>query len=100
MDHGAAADDVRAILAARFRTKTGDEWRAHFDKHDVCVEVLRTPEQAFASPEFPSVSVEIAGKAVKLPVPPVGIAGVVPSTTRAPLLGEHNDAILGALASS
>ena len=97
MDHGAAGDDVRAQLAARFRTRTNAEWIAHFEKHDVCVEVVRTPEQAIASGDFAAVDVLVAGKSVRLPVPAVGIAGVVPSTTCAPSLGEHNDEILGAL---
>lgn len=97
MDEGASGDEVRGMLTAKLATKTSAEWRAHFDAYDVCVEVLRTPEEVLADAEFPSVHVEVAGKRVRLPVPPPGIAGAVPSSVRAPTLGEHNDAILGAL---
>lgn len=99
MDDGANGDDVRRILSERFATKTSSAWRAYFAPHDVCVEVLRTPEEVLGDAEFPSVHVEVAGQRVKLPVPPTGIAGAVASSVRAPALGEHNDAILGALPS-
>jgi alpha-methylacyl-CoA racemase len=98
MDDGAAGDDVKRILTDAFANKTSAEWRAHFAPHDVCVEVLRTPEEVLGDAEFPSVTVDINGTQVKLPVPPTGIAGAVASSVRAPALGEHNDAILGALA--
>lgn len=97
MDEGAAGDEVRALLSNKFATRTSAAWRAHLASHDVCVEVLRSPEEVLADAEFPSVIVTVAGKPVKLPVPPTGIAGAVPSSTKAPALGEHNDAILGAL---
>jgi alpha-methylacyl-CoA racemase len=99
MDDGAAGDDVKRILGETFATRTSAEWRAHFAPHDVCVEVLRTPEEVLGDAEFPSVLVEINGTKVKLPVPPTGIAGTVASSVRAPSLGEHNDAVLGALSS-
>jgi crotonobetainyl-CoA:carnitine CoA-transferase CaiB-like acyl-CoA transferase len=100
MDHGSAADDVRRILGARLLTKTSAEWQQRLATYDVCVEVLRSPEEVLADAEFPSVTVHIEGKPVKLPVPPPGIVGAVPSSVRAPSLGEHTDAILGALTSS
>jgi crotonobetainyl-CoA:carnitine CoA-transferase CaiB-like acyl-CoA transferase len=98
MDDGAAGDEVRALLGARLATKTKAEWHAHFAAHDVCVEVVRTPEEALADPAFQKVDVVVEGKTVTLPIPAVGLAGAVPSTTRAPKLGEHTDEILRSLA--
>jgi crotonobetainyl-CoA:carnitine CoA-transferase CaiB-like acyl-CoA transferase len=100
MDEGEAGDDVRRILTARFVTKTNDEWQQFFASHDVCVEAVRTPEQALSDTEFATVNVDIEGKHVKFPVPAIGIAGSAPSSTRAPHLGEHNDEVLGALPAS
>ena len=100
MDHGAAADEVRARLSARFREQTRAQWTAHFAAHDVCVEIVRTPEEALASGEFTCVDVDVAGKSVRLPVPAIAIAGVVPSTQTAPALGAHTDEILRELVSS
>ena len=97
MDHDVAADAVRTVLEHKFRERTSAEWHAHFAGHDVCVEVVRSPEEALASGEFPTVDVEIAGKKVALPVPPPGIAGVTPVNVRAPLLGEHTRAVLDSL---
>ena len=97
MDDGAAGDEARALLAGRLRTKTRAEWTAFFAPHDVCVEAVRTPEEALADRAFAGVDVEVAGKRVRLPVPACGIAGVTPSSVRAPALGEHTDAVLGAL---
>jgi crotonobetainyl-CoA:carnitine CoA-transferase CaiB-like acyl-CoA transferase len=97
MDPFADGDDVRAQLTAKFRAKTRAEWTEVFAKHDVCVEAVRTPEEAIASGDFATVDVVVHGATVTLPVPAIAIEGVTPSTTRAPSLGEHTDAILGAL---
>lgn len=97
LDDGEPGDEVRAALAARLLERTRAEWSAAFAQHDVCVEVVRTPEEAMADPGFPSVEVEVAGKPLRLPVPPLGFAGVTPSCQRAPSLGQHNDAILAAV---
>lgn len=97
MDEGAAGDEVRALLAAKLATKTRAEWDALLARHDVCVESVRTPEEALADPSFSSVEVVVEGMPVRLPIPAVGLAGATPSTTRAPKLGEHTDEVLRAL---
>jgi alpha-methylacyl-CoA racemase len=97
MDSGEEGDEVRAILAERFRTKTRAEWTALIAAHDVCVEAVRTPEEALADPGFQSVEVLVEGRAVRLPVPAIGLAGAEPSTVCAPKLGEHTMEVLGRL---
>ncbi len=97
MDTGDAGDEVRALLSARFAAQTGAAWTTELAAHDVCVEVVRTPEEALASGELLTVDVDVAGKRVRLPVPALGIVGATPSAVRAPALGEHNDEILAAL---
>lgn len=97
MDTGDAGDEVRQLLGERLRTQTSAEWQEWLASHDVCVEVLRTPEAVLADADFTTVTVEVEGKPVKLPVPPVGIAGAVHSCMRAPSLGEHSEVILSAL---
>lgn len=95
MDEGPAGDEVRALLSERFQEKTRAEWDALFARHDVCVEIVRSPEEALADPSFASVEIVVEGKPVRLPIPAVGLAGASPSSMRAPQLGEHNDEVLG-----
>lgn len=98
LEDGAAGEEVRSILAAVFAKKSGAAWQEFLAPYDVCVEVLRSPAEALADPELPTVDIEIAGKQVRMPVPSLGIAGSAPSMVRAPTLGEHTDAILASLA--
>ena len=97
MDSDDAAADVRRILADTFRTRTRAEWATLLATHDVCVEPVRTPEEAIASGDFASVDVVVNGKNVTLPIPAIAIEGVTPSTAAAPALGEHTDAVVGTL---
>lgn len=96
LDTGAAGDEVRAALAAKLATRTTAEWVELLGPLDVCVEPLRAPEEVLADPAFPRVDVVIGGVAVPLPVP-ASAFGAAPVAERGPLLGEHNETVLGAL---
>ena len=42
---GAHQVSLRARLTTIFASKTADEWRAYASAHDVCLEVVSTPEE-------------------------------------------------------
>lgn len=90
LDDGDAGAEVRAALTAKLMTGTRAEWQERFAALDVCVEVIRTPEEAIADREFQSVDVDLGSRVVRLPVPALGLEGAKPSPRRAPRLGEHN----------
>jgi crotonobetainyl-CoA:carnitine CoA-transferase CaiB-like acyl-CoA transferase len=90
LDHGDAGDEVRRILTTAFRAKTNSEWTRFFADKDVCVEVVRAAEDVVNDDQFSHVTVDVAGKPVRLAVPAPAIVGASPSTGKAPTLGEHN----------
>lgn len=53
----ALAESLREL----FLTRSAEEWMALCDGHDICINVVRTPEEAMADPEFASVIHSIDG---------------------------------------
>lgn len=94
LDSGAAGDEVRALLSAKLASRTTDEWAAALAPLDVCVEPVRAPEEVLADPSFARVDVVVGDTTVALPVP-ASAFGVAPVAERGPLLGEHNETVLG-----
>lgn len=48
-------------LQAAFATRTAAEWLAHFEGQDVCLTLVRTPEEALADPDFAPVYADAGG---------------------------------------
>ncbi len=67
---GKAAAEIEAVLA----TRSAEEWVAFFDGHDVCLELVLTPEEALADLGEPVVTQlgdhRVVGLHVGAPTPP------------------------------
>ena len=61
---GAEAAEVQQQLETLFATRTADEWMALVNGHDVCLEIVRTPEEAIAAPEHADVVRSVGGHTV------------------------------------
>ena len=60
-DDGVAA---QRELEALFATRTAAEWMELVDGHDVCLEIVRTPDEAMAAPEHAEVVQTVGGHTV------------------------------------
>ena len=83
-----ALADVRAIM----KTRTRDEWLAHFADVDVCLSAVNSVEEALNDPHLQSRGIVQRHEGVTY----VGTPLMKP-LKRAPALGEHTDEVLSAL---
>lgn len=90
---GADGDRVVAALTALFASKDLAAWEALLDGHDVCVEPVRTPEEALADPELGRWVREVGGHPVHHPNVGVDVDEIPTPAAPAPL-GAHTDAVL------
>jgi alpha-methylacyl-CoA racemase len=88
--------DLRAEIAAVFRSKTRAEWEAFAATHDACIEPVLRPDELRADPHLAARSMffdlSVQGQKVgqfRTPVTPPGDA-----FSPAPRAGEHSEAIL------
>src|SRR5258705_7029380 len=85
-DRARVLRDVRAVM----RSRTRDEWLARFADADVCLSVIHTPDEAFASPHVGDRGVvSRADRVAYITAPHVQIRP-------APLLGADTDDLLDA----
>ena len=82
----AGEDEVRA----RLRTRTHDQWLAHFDGADVCLTTIYTPEEVAADPHVVARGVVSTRAGITHVTPPAG------EVRSAPALGADTDAVLEA----
>ena len=84
-----AANEAAVEHDARAEARAGRQ-------HDQGGRALPQPEEVLADSTFPRVHVEVGGVMVPIPVP-ASAFGAPPVAERGPALGEHTDAVLGAL---
>ena len=58
---GADAEPIVAELDTLFRTRTAADWLALTDGHDVCLTMVRTPEEALSDPALAGVIRQVGG---------------------------------------
>ena len=96
----AAQDDLRERLAARFATRTRDEWAAVLSAEETCVAPVLTPEEAAADPQLAHRGVIIdvplpGGGVARVPGTPLRLAGYDrPPPAAPPEMGADADAAL------
>ena len=99
IDDAASPADTRTAIAGIIATRTADEWMQRFAGIDACVTVVKTLQEAVASPHFRERGVlaeNIAsGQGHEIPALPLPIDPICrwPGSTQAPLLGEGNAAL-------
>lgn len=99
LSQGEEAEEVRACVTARLAEKTTAEWEAFFREHDVCVEPVRSAEEAAAfDPQLAArgvtLPIPIGGSEVRLPKTPLSLAE--PAAAPAPELGGDTEELLRA----
>ena len=89
---------VRGHFAATFRTRTRDEWVAHFAGSDACVAPVNTTEETLADPHLAARETVVEVDGVPQPSPAPRFSGTPAAVDRpAPEAGEHTDEILAGL---
>ena len=91
---------VRQRLAERFATLTRSQARELFAEDDMCVEVVQTYTEAFASPHAKELGYLQAVPGLDMPVPaaPYLIDGARPAeTVAAPVQGQHTREVMSEL---
>ncbi|MBX6377784.1 MAG: CoA transferase [Clostridia bacterium] len=100
---GEERDRVVAELSAVFRTKTRDEWVAHFGDADVCCTPVLTLEEALQDPHVrhrgvvTPVRYEDGGESMQIHFPVKFSETPASIRTRAPAHGQHTDEVLRSL---
>lgn len=98
VDDAADPRNTRDAVAAIIATRTADEWLGRFEGVDACVSVVKSLEEAVASPHFKARGVFDArisnGRGADIPALPLPIAPTFQQQTApvAPLLGEADAA--------
>jgi crotonobetainyl-CoA:carnitine CoA-transferase CaiB-like acyl-CoA transferase len=77
---GEEAVAVHRELEQLFESRTSAVWMELCDGHDVCLEVVRTPAEAAADPEFSDVVRDVGG----FTVVSAHVGGSTPAPTRPP----------------
>ncbi len=95
------SQSLRDEIAAIIRTRTADEWLEYFAGRDVCCDPVLDLDELRSDPHSLHrrvfASLPAAEKALWCQLFPAQITGLNPEPSRAPHLGEHNDALLGDL---
>jgi alpha-methylacyl-CoA racemase len=96
---GPHQDDLRAELAAVFRTRTQDEWAAYGAERDCCLEPVLTPDEARADAHLAARGVFFEmdspwGKLPQMRTPLTGATRDGEPHAPPPRRGEHTAAIL------
>jgi crotonobetainyl-CoA:carnitine CoA-transferase CaiB-like acyl-CoA transferase len=96
-DHARGNRELQAILRDVFRTKTAEEWIALGDTANFPIAPVNTPKTIAEDPQFrerfPLYGHEQHG-ADMLPYPVKFPGEELPAPTKAPTVGEHNEAVL------
>src|SRR5690606_17751298 len=96
-DHARGNTELRAELAAIFRTRTTAEWVRLGDEANTPIAPVNTPKTLAADPQFqarmPWLPREQLGTE-QLPPPIKLLDEELPLPTRAPAAGEHTEAVL------
>lgn len=88
---------ARQLIEEKLCERTSAEWEAFFREHDVCVEPVRTPEDAATSDaqlhaRGVNVEVDAGGEPLALPRTPLRLSQA--AARPAPVLGEHTREVL------
>ena len=87
--------ELRAALAAVWRTRTRDAWAAHFEGSDACVAPVLALDEAPRHPHAQARAAYVAVEGVVQPAPAPRFSRTPAADPRpAPALGAHTDAVL------
>jgi alpha-methylacyl-CoA racemase len=90
--------DLRSVFAARFKSRTRDEWAEHFAGLDACVAPILTLAEAPAHPHNVANETFVELDGVIHPAPAPRFDGTPPIIDRGPCYaGEHTDEVLRGL---
>gem|GEM_PF-82900 len=99
-DHARGNRELQAELREIFATKSAVEWIAFGSQVNTPIAPINSPKTLLDDPQFkdrfPLYSVEELG-AEQLPTPLKFIGETLPTPTKAPTAGQHNDEVLGEL---
>jgi len=93
MDRG-AWPEMKARLAARFRTRTRDEWVEAFAGTDACVAPVLTMGEAAGHPHLQARGTVVESGGVPQPAPAPRVGGALPLPGPPVQAGAHTDEVL------
>lgn len=84
-------------LAAVFRLRTRDQWMARLAEHDACISPVLGLDEALGNEQLLARGMIDSGSGRPMPRNPIRFVGASTVDGEAPALGEHTEAVLGAI---